>query len=52
VKLRIKWVGQVARLGEMRTLYNVLVGKSEGKSDHLEDLCIDGKIILKYISGT
>jgi hypothetical protein len=28
---RIKWVKHVARLGERRDLYRVLLGKSEGK---------------------
>ena len=35
----------VARTGERRGVYKVLVGKSEGK-DHLEDLGIVGRIIL------
>jgi hypothetical protein len=30
--------------------YKILVGKSE-RSDHLEDVGIDGKIILKRILG-
>jgi hypothetical protein len=29
---RIRWVGHVARMGEERKLYKVLVGKSEGKT--------------------
>jgi len=28
---RIRWVGHVARMGEERVLYRVLVGKPEGK---------------------
>ena len=28
---RMRWAGQVARLGERRRVYRVLVGKSEGK---------------------
>jgi hypothetical protein len=28
---RMRWVGHVARMGEERKLYNVLVGKPEGK---------------------
>ena len=28
---RIKWVGHVARMGERRSIYRVLVGKLEGK---------------------
>jgi hypothetical protein len=29
---RMRWVGHVARLGEMRSVYKILVGKPEGKS--------------------
>jgi hypothetical protein len=39
---------QVAQMGEMRNVYSILVGKPEGKN-HLEDLGIDGKIILGWI---
>jgi hypothetical protein len=35
-------------MGEMRNTNKILVGKSEGKI-HLEDLGIDGRIILKWI---
>jgi hypothetical protein len=28
---RIRWAGHVARMGEMRRVYNILVGKSERK---------------------
>ena len=38
----------VARMGERRGAYRVLVGKPGGKS-HLEDVGIDGSIILKWI---
>jgi hypothetical protein len=34
----------------MRNAYNILVGKLNG-GDHLEDLCIDMKIILEWIFG-
>jgi hypothetical protein len=34
-------------MGEKRNAYKLLVGKPEG--DHLEDLDIDGKKILKLI---
>jgi hypothetical protein len=37
-------------MGEMRNAYSNLVGKPERKN-HLEDLGIDGKIILELISG-
>jgi hypothetical protein len=29
--IRIRWVGHVARVGEKRGVYRVLVGKLEGK---------------------
>jgi hypothetical protein len=28
---RTRWVGHVARMGEMRNAYNIMVGKPEGK---------------------
>jgi len=31
IKWRIKWVGNVARMGDRRGIYRVLVGKTEGK---------------------
>jgi hypothetical protein len=40
--------GHVVHMGKMRSGYKVLVGKLEGKR-HLEDLDIDGRIILKCI---
>ena len=40
----MRWVGHVARMGERRGVYRVLVGKPEGKG-HLEDPGIDGRII-------
>ena len=30
-KLRMRWVGHVARMGQRRGAYKVLVGKPEGK---------------------
>jgi hypothetical protein len=42
---RMGWTGHVARMGEERSSYRVLVGKSEGERDHLEDLGVDGRII-------
>jgi hypothetical protein len=35
-------------MGDRRDAYRVLVGRPEGR-DHLEDLCIGGRIILKRI---
>jgi hypothetical protein len=37
-------------MGEVRNEYNILVGKPEGKN-HLEDLGVAGKIILKWLLG-
>jgi len=31
IKLRMRWAGHVARMGERRGVYRVLVGKPEGK---------------------
>ena len=45
----MRLAGRVARLGDRRGSYGVLVGKPEGKS-HLDDLDIDGSIILKMVS--
>jgi hypothetical protein len=45
----MRWVGHVARMGEMRNAYNILVSKSGGKREHLKYLGIDGRIILEWI---
>jgi len=45
---RMRWAGYVARMGERRRVYTVLVGKPEGKRT-LEDVDVDGRIILKCI---
>ena len=45
---RIIWVGHVARVGERRNGYTVLVGKPYGKKT-LEDLCLVGRVILKWM---
>jgi hypothetical protein len=31
IKSRMRWAGHVARMGEKRNMYRLLVGKSEGK---------------------
>jgi hypothetical protein len=36
-------------MGERRGAYRALVGKLEGRRDHLEDPGVDGRIILKWI---
>jgi hypothetical protein len=44
IKSRImRWVGHVARMGEGRNVYRVLVGKSEEKN-HLQDQGVDGRM--------
>jgi len=48
IKSRMRWAGHVARTGESRGKYRVLVGKPEGKN-HLEDPGIDGRKILRWI---
>ena len=40
----MRWAEHVARVGERRGLYRVLVAKPEG--DHLGDPGVDGRIIL------
>jgi hypothetical protein len=42
---RMKWAWHVARVGERRGIYRVLVGKPEGKI-HWEDLDVDGRLII------
>jgi hypothetical protein len=43
---RMRWAGHVARMGESRVVYRVLVGKPEGKN-HLRDPFVDGRLILR-----
>ena len=45
----MRWARHVARMGEERGVYRVLVWKTEG-IDHWEDLGVDGWIILGWIS--
>jgi hypothetical protein len=47
---RMKWARHIARMGEVRNAYKMLVRKPEGR-DHLEDLGMDGRI-LEWILGT
>jgi hypothetical protein len=46
--MRMRWTGHVARMGEKRNSYRVLVGKSEGNSPvgYIE---VSGRMILKWI---
>jgi len=49
MKSRImRWAGQVARVGDRRGAYRVLFRKPVRKK-HLEDLGVDGRIILSWI---
>jgi hypothetical protein len=41
---RMRWAGHVARMGEMRNAYRILVGKEK---DHTEDQNLGGWTILK-----
>jgi hypothetical protein len=45
---RIRWVGHISRTGDMRSAYNISVGKAEGRG-HVGDLSVDGRITLKWI---
>jgi hypothetical protein len=47
---RMRWAGHVARMGEGRNVYRVLVGKPEGKR-HLEDQGIAGRMGTSWILG-
>jgi hypothetical protein len=47
IKSRIRWAGHVARMGEKRGVYRMLVGKPEGK-DHLGEPGLEGRIILRW----
>jgi hypothetical protein len=38
-KSRMRWAGNVARRGEMRNLYEIVVGKSEGKRPRGRSMC-------------
>jgi hypothetical protein len=45
---RMRWVGHVARRGEKRNAYRILVG-SQKERDHWEDQDIGGWTILKWM---
>ena len=45
----MRWAEHVARMGEERGVYRVLVGKPEGRN-HWVDLDVEGWIILGWIS--
>jgi hypothetical protein len=43
---RMRWAGHMARIGEGRNVYRILVGKQKEK-DHLKDQGVDGRMGLK-----
>jgi hypothetical protein len=43
---RMRWMGHVARVGERRGVYGVLVGKSDSNI-HLKDPGLDGRLIIR-----
>jgi hypothetical protein len=47
---RIRWTGHVARMGEMRSVYKILVGKLKGERPHGR-LGVHERIILEWILG-
>jgi hypothetical protein len=51
MKSRImRWVGHVARIGAVRSIYNILVGNLEDRDDS-EDPGVANKMILEWIFG-
>jgi hypothetical protein len=44
----MRWAEYVARMGERRCIYRILVGKP-GERDHLGDPGVDGRIMLRWI---
>ena len=44
----MKWAMRVGSTGERKGSYRLSVGKPEGKN-HLEDLGVDGRIVLEWI---
>jgi len=45
---RLRWVGHVACMGDMRNLFKMLVGSPKGK-DHSQDEGLGGRIILEWM---
>jgi hypothetical protein len=48
---RMRWVGHVAQMEQVRNAYRILLGKPEGKRP-LGCPKLDGRIILKWIIKT
>jgi hypothetical protein len=49
IKMRMRWAEHVARMGERRAIYSVLVGENLREREHLGDPGVDGRIILRWI---
>jgi hypothetical protein len=47
---RMRWAGHVARMGEGRGVYRVLIG-GPGEKSHWEDLGVGGRITLRWTLG-
>jgi hypothetical protein len=47
---RMRWARHVARRKEIRNVYKVWSGDLKGR-DSLEDLCVEGRILLEWILG-
>jgi len=45
----MRWAGYVARSGDSRGAYRVLVGGNLRERDHVGDPDVDGRIILRWI---
>jgi hypothetical protein len=45
-----RWVGHVERMGPIRNVYTLLVGKLKGRKN-LRDLGADWSIIIKWVSN-
>jgi hypothetical protein len=43
---KMRWAGHVARMWEKRNAYRILVGKPEGRKEHLD---VGGRKILRWI---
>jgi hypothetical protein len=47
---RMRWVGHVAHMGEMRNAYKIWLEDLTGRG-HLEDTDVDGRIVSEWILG-
>jgi len=46
---RMRWVGLIARIGEIRNAYKILVGNSEWKGQHGRNRCSWGDTIRMFL---